>query len=431
MSVGRRIGGPILGACVSDVVALVLSGGGGERVSVLSSERAVSAIPFGGKYRIIDFVLSNCRHSGVNRIGVLTQHAPTSLHDHIGSGRPWDLDARDRGVMILQPYLTRGTAGWYRGTADAIAQNWDLIRDLGCSRVLVLSGDHVYRMDYRALLEFHAASDATVTMGVTRVPAEETHRFGMVTVDGEGRVAGLIEKPDRAETPFASMGIYAFETTALGAALREGAVDLVADVLAPLARAPRGVRAFEFEGYWEDVGTIGSYYRASLDLVAARPRLALDDRSWPILTRDEERPPVRVGDGARIESSLISNGCRIAGTVVRSVLSPGAVVGADARIEDAVIFQDVVIERGAEVRRTIVDKFARIGEGATVGGPGTAGPRWLEGLVLVGKDGRVPADARIEPGVVVGVGARPEDFAPGLLRSGAQLANHTWYGEDE
>ena len=411
-----------------EVVALVLSGGGGERLSVLSAERAVSAIPFGGKYRIIDFVLSNCCHSEIDRVGVLTQHAPTSLHDHIGAGRPWDLDRRDRGVMVLQPFVTRGTAGWYRGTADAIAQNWDVIEELDTTRVLVLSGDHVYRMDYRPLLAAHEAMGADVTLGVTCVSSDQAHRFGMVTVDSARRVTGLVEKPERSDSPFASMGIYVFETRTLARLLRGGHVDLVAGVIEPLVGS--GAAAFEFEGYWEDVGTIRSYHRASLDLVAEHPRFALDDRRWPILTRDEERPPVVVKDGARIEQSLISNGCRIAGTVRRSILSPGVVVEPEAVIEDSVVFSDSVIEGGAQVRRSIVDKFTRIGAGARLGGRARngAGPPWLEGLVLVGKDARVPGSAEIEPGVVIGAGALPEDFSGGPLPSGAQIANRTRYG---
>ncbi|HTM58344.1 MAG TPA: sugar phosphate nucleotidyltransferase [Candidatus Udaeobacter sp.] len=413
-----------------EVVALVLSGGGGERLDVLSAERAVSAIPFGGKYRIIDFVLSNCCHSEVDRVGVLTQHAPTSLHDHIGAGRPWDLDRRDRGVMVLQPYVTRGTAGWYRGTADAIAQNWDVIEELGCARVLVLSGDHVYRMDYRPLLAAHEAMASDVTLGVTRVAPDQAHRFGMVTVDPSWRVTDLIEKPERSESPFASMGIYLFETSVLASWLREDRTDLVTGVIEPMVRCGSRVSAFEFEGYWEDVGTIRSYHRASLDLVAGQPRFALDDRRWPILTRDEERPPVVVRDGARIEQSLVSNGCRIAGEVRRSVLSPGVVVEAGAVVEDSVVFSDSVIESGARVHRSIVDKYTRIGAGAAVGGPATkgAGPAWLDSLVLVGKDARVPGNAMIEPGVVIGAGALPEDFTDGRLGAGARIPNRTRYG---
>ena len=412
-----------------DVVTLVLSGGGGERLSVLSSERAVSAIPFGGKYRIIDFVLSNCCHSGIEQIGVLTQHAPTSLHDHIGSGRPWDLDRRAGGVMILQPYQTRGRAAWYRGTADAIAQNWAWIESLGGRRLLVLSGDHVGRMDYRRLIAAHERDIADVTLSVTPVAASEAHRFGMVTVDSNRRVSRIAEKPERADTTLASMGVYVIEIAALREIMRAEPIDLVADVITPLLAGDARVMAHEFEGYWEDVGTVLSYYRANFDLLPSSSRFSLDDRTWPILTRDEERPPVLVQDGARIEDSLVSNGCRIGGSVVRSVLSPGVVVGHEAVIEDSIVLQDAVIERGAIVRRAILDKYTRVGADARVGGAatGAAGPAWLEGLVLVGKDARLPEGARIEPGVVVGLAAGPADLAGGVLESGAQVPDHTWY----
>jgi glucose-1-phosphate adenylyltransferase len=286
-------------------------------------------------------------------------------------------------------------------------------------------------MDYRELLAAHDAGGAGMTLAVTRVPLEQAYRFGMVTLDAFGRVAGLIEKPERAPGPLASMGIYVFEAALLRQHLGPDRVNLVTDVVVPLLAAGAAATLHEFKGYWEDVGTIGPYYRANLDLVADHPRLVLDDRRWPILTRDEARPPVRISEGAQIEQSLISNGCRVAGTVRRSVLSPGVEVEAGAVVEDTVVFQDAVIERGAEVRDAIVDKVARIGAGARVGGPSAdgAGPDWLEGLVLVGKDARVPSGAHIEPGVVVGVGAEAGDFGEGVLHSGARLPDRTWYGE--
>jgi glucose-1-phosphate adenylyltransferase len=416
---------------VRDVMALVLSGGGGERLSVLSAERAVSAIPFGGKYRIIDFVLSNCGHSEIDLIGVLTQHAPTSLHDHIGSGRPWDLDGRERGVTILQPYQTRFSAGWYTGTADAIAQNWDLIEQRGCKRVLVLSGDHVYRMDYRHLIATHTARGAEATIAVTRVPADQAHRFGMVTLDDAFDVVSLVEKPRDAAGSLASMGVYVFECAALGERLKHASVDLVTDVLAPMLKSGARVTAHEFDGYWEDVGTVASYYRANLDLLAHEARLVLDDRSWPILTRDEERPPVWASESAHIDQSLIANGCRVAGTVRRSLLSPGVSVGAGAVIEDSIVLQDVVVGAGAHVRRAILDKYTNVGDGAIIGGPhaGSGGPAWLEGLVLVGKDAKLPPGVCIEPGVVIGVGAQLSDFASAGVPAGTSMPNRTWYGD--
>lgn len=411
---------------------MVLSGGGGGRLSVLSSERAVSAVPFGGKYRIIDFVLSNCCHSQIARVGILTQHAPTSLHDHIGAGRPWDLDRRGGGVVILQPYLTRNSAGWYRGTADAIAQNWDAIEDAASDRVLVLSGDHVYRMDYRALLATHEQHGAAVTLAVTRVPPEQTRRFGMVTVGPEGRVTALDEKPDEASTPFASMGIYLFESQVLREMLRGRPVDLVLDVLRPLIASGARVCAHAFLGYWEDVGTVGSYYRASLDLLGPDPRLVLDDQRWPILTRDEERAPVLFHVGAAVEESLIANGCRVAGRVTRSLLFAGVTVEPGAEVVDSVIMQDVTIGRGARIERAILDKYVRVGEDARVGGANAHAHgdlNWLEGLTLAGKDAILPAGVRIEAPAVVGVGALPEDLAGGALGAGSVTPNRTWYEE--
>ena len=413
---------------------LVLSGGGGERLGVLTAERAVSAVPFGGKYRVIDFVLSNCCHSGGERIGVLTQHAPTSLHDHIGAGRPWDLDRRGGGVTILQPYLTRSHAGWYRGTADAIAQNWDFIEERHPQRVLILSGDHVYRMDYRALLATHLERRSSATIAVTRVPADQTRRFGMATVDREGRVTALVEKPERADTPFASMGIYLFDTEALGELIQSKPVDMVLDVLRPMLQAGGRVVAHEFQGFWEDVGTVGSLYRANLERVAPVPRLVLDDQRWPILTRDEERPPVRIGSSAILEDSLVANGCRVSGAVRRSVLSPGVSVEAGAEVVESVVMSDVRIERGAHVRHAILDKYVRVGAGAEIGSgepPQHREHAWLEGLTLVGKDAVVPAGARLGRAVMVGVGATPGSFGDGPVDAGTVIPSRVWHEVSE
>jgi glucose-1-phosphate adenylyltransferase len=415
---------------VSQLIGLVLSGGGGERLSVLTTERAVSAVPFGGKYRIIDFVLSNCCHSGIEQLGILTQHAPTSLHDHIGSGRAWDLDRRAGGVLVLQPYQTRSHAGWYRGTADAIAQNWDLIDERKPDRVLVLSGDHVYRMDYRALLHAHESRRAALTMAVTRVPPDQSRRFGMVRLDRDGRMLSLVEKPEKSDAPFASMGIYLFDRAALVLRLGARPVDLVLEVVRPMLEEGERVYGHVFEGYWEDVGTIGSFYQANLELLRPRPRFGLYDSRWPILTRDEARPPVLTLEGAEIESSLVANGSRVAGRVRNSVLFPGVRVGRGAEITDSVIMADAVVEPGARIDRAIVDKYVRVGEGALVGcgdlRPG-ADPDWLDGLVLVGKDSVLPAGLKVERSSVIGVGSRPEDFGPDPVASGSVMANHSWF----
>lgn len=415
-----------------NVMALVLSGGGGERLGVLSAERAVSALPFGGKYRVIDFSLSNCCHSGIEHVGVLAQHAPASLNDHIGAGRPWDLDRRQRGVVILQPYQTRSHAGWYRGTADAITQNWSYLEEVKPERVLVLSGDHVYRMDYRALTLAHEQRGASVTMAVTRVPADQSHRFGMVTTDRGGRVRAIEEKPAHSETPFANMGIYVFEFDVLGEMLRTRPVDLVLDVLRPLVDAGERVYAHEFSGFWEDVGTVASYYRANLELIQPQPRFQLHDARWPILTRDEERPAAIVSGSADIEDSLIANGCRIEGRVQRSILFPGVQVGRDATVSDAVVMADTTIEAGARVERAILDKYVRVGERAVVGEGTEAGPpelNWLAGLVLVGKDAWIPPGGVAHRPASIGVGGRYEDFAEGVVPAGTMVPNRLWYQE--
>jgi len=404
-------------------MALVLSGGGGERLGVLTAERAVSAVPFGGKYRIIDFALSNCCHSGVERVALLTQHAPTSLHDHIGSGRAWDLDRRDGGVQLLQPYLTREHAAWYRGTADALARNWDMFANRS-SHCLVLSGDHVYKMDYRSLLQTHMQSGALVTLAVTPVGPDQAWRFGMVEVDRDGRVRELEEKPQTTNARLASMGIYLFDTQVLGTALAAGPVHLVLDVLKPMIDAGERVFAHEHPGYWEDVGTLGSFYHANLELVAAEPRLILNDGRWPILTRDEERPPVKLLPGSSLDGALVANGGRIAGRVRNSVLFPGVVVGEGAEIVDSVIMQDVVIGAGARVDRAIIDKYSRVGANAVVGeGERLDHPElaWLEGLTLVGKDCTVPDGARVGRQAVLGVGAGPADFTEQRIAAGSHV----------
>ena len=415
-----------------NTMALVLSGGGGEQLSVLTAERAVSAVPFGGKYRIIDFVLSNLCHSGAEQVGVITQHAPLSLHDHIGAGRAWDLDRRGGGVVILQPYQTRSHAAWYRGTADAIAQNWDVIEDRRPARVLVLSGDHVYRMDYRALLGTHLQHRAAVTLAVTRVPPDQTRRFGMVTFDRDANVRTLVEKPERADTPWASMGIYLFEPAILGRYLRTGnPVNLVLDVLRPMLAAGERLVAHEFEGYWEDVGTVGSYYRANLELLSPETRLVMHDPRWPILTRDEERPPVLLRDHAEVEDSLVANGSRVDGVVRRSLLFSGVSVGRDARITDSIIMADVTVAPGARIERAILDKYVSVGKDARVGdGDASVSPQhaWLEGLTLVGKDASIPGGARVGRSVVVGIGANAEDFARDEIDAGGVIPSRSWYG---
>ena len=408
------------------MLTLVLAGGEGERLSILSQVRAKPGVPFGGKYRIIDFALSNAVNSGLTDVAVLTQYAPRSLIDHIGVGRPWDLDRSRGGVSLLQPYIGRGRSrDWYRGTADAVLQNLEFITDRAPDDVLILAGDHVYKMDYRPFLELHRDRQADVTVSVRRVPIEEAHRFGILDVDPDGRVTDFIEKPANPPSNLVSMGVYVFSTRSLVAELWPERIDFGHDVLPAMVESGRRVFAYEYGGYWEDVGTVESYWRSNLDLLSDDPGINLYDRPWLIYTKSEERAPALIGPRAQVERSMISHGCVIHGAVTHSVLSPGVVVEAGATVRDSIVLFDTVIREGATLDRAIVDKECDIGRGAVVGAgtdlrPNRTEPeRLYAGVTLVGKRAQVP------PGRIIGRNCRidpmvsAEDFGRRrVIRSG-------------
>ena len=403
--------------------AFLLAGGLGSRLCLLSEKRAKPAVPFGGKYRIIDFTLSNCVNSGIFDVGVLTQYKPGSLRDHIGSGRPWDLDRNRGGVQILQPFQGSEENDWYRGTADAVYQNLVHIRRKRAEDILVLSGDHVYKMDYGPMYEFHRDRRAAVTLAVTTVPAEQTDQFGIVEFDSRGRITGFQEKPKpgAARSTFASMGVYLFRREVLEMALAEDADDPTSSHdfgkdLFPRFLA-RGVEVYAhlFPQYWQDVGTLDSFYDANMELLAPRPPIELADPEWIVHTVSLTLPPVRVGAEARIQASLAANGARVDGHVERSILFPGVVVERGAHVVDSILMPGVHVGPGARVTRVIADKGVDIAEGARVGGavePGeTPAPNRLcpehlsSGLTLLGVRARVPAglvigrNVRIDPEV--------------------------------
>jgi glucose-1-phosphate adenylyltransferase len=400
------------------VLALILAGGEGERLSILSQVRAKPGVPFGGKYRIIDFSLSNVVNSGLTDVGILTQYAPRSLMDHIGVGRPWDLDRSRGGVTLLQPYLGRGRAAdWYRGTADAVLQNLEFVEDHGPELVLVLAGDHVYKMDYRPFIEQHRVTGADVTCAVRTVPIEEAHRFGIADVGADGRIVDFVEKPANPPSNLVSMGIYVFTRRALRDALRPERADFGRHVIPAMLEAGRGVFAFEYGGYWEDVGTIDTYWRANLDLVSDAPHIDLNDRGWLIYTRSEERAPAVVHPGAQVARSMISHGCVVEGTVENSILSPGVRVGPDAVVRDSIVMFDTIVGAGAQLDRAIVDKEVSIGPGAVIGSGDDAPPnrdepeRLHTGLTLVGKQAVVPPGMRIGRNCRIDPFVEPEDWA--------------------
>jgi glucose-1-phosphate adenylyltransferase len=413
------------------VMAMILAGGESPNLSVLTAVRSEAAVPFGGKYRIIDFALSNCVNSGVFNVAVLTQYQPRSLNQHIGLGRPWDLDRASGGVRLLQPYQsTRGEKGaWQEGTADALRFNMDVVPDT-VEDVLILAGDHIYKMDYRPLLRFHRERGADLTLAVRTVPAFETHRYGMVGVDLDGRVVEFEEKPRRTRSTLASMGVYVFRRDLLVDALTSGTGkrqrDMGSDIIPQLVRVKQ-VYAYRFYGYWVDAGTVQAYYEANMALLGETPALDLYDPEWVIHTRSEERPAALIGPEARVEGNLLCNGCRVEGMVLQSVISPGAYVAAGAVVRDAIIMTDTVIESGALVDRAIVDKRARVEEGARLGwgDDNTPNQRWPErlntGLTLVGKGAIVPQGMTVGRNVVIYPGATADVFSGKEVASGETI----------
>jgi len=398
---------------------MILAGGIGSRLSVLTQKRTKPAVPFAGKYRIIDFALSNCSNSGISNVGICTQYRPRSLNDHIQSGWPWDLDRVSGGVTLLQPYLGRQDSDWYQGTADAIYQNLNFILRQRPDVVLVLAGDHIYKMDYDVLISFHLDHSADLTVATVRVPPEETSRFGILEVNEEYQITGFEEKPSQTSGTLGSMGIYVFNSDVLDKVLRADHTrpgsrhDFGGDIIPEMIKTHR-VYAFPYNGYWVDVGTIEAYWQAHMDLLVNEPRLNMLDREWVIHTRSEERPPVKVCHGATIIDSLITDGCVIEGTVEQSVLSPGVMVRPGAVVRHSILMTDAVIEEGAIVDHAILDKRVRVGAGAQVGWGDDQTPNTLAGLhggiSVAGKNASIPAGVRIGHNCVIGADLGADSF---------------------
>ncbi len=411
-------------------LAMILAGGVGSRLSVLTQKRTKPAVPFAGKYRIIDFTLSNCSNSGILTVGICTQYRPRSLNDHIQSGWPWDLDRVTGGVTLLQPYLGRRESDWYQGTADAIYQNLDFIRRQRSDVVLILAGDHIYKMDYDVMVAFHLDHGADLTIATVRIAQEDAPRFGILETDEEYKVVGFEEKPAHPKGTMGSMGIYAFNTKVLREVLtadhtRVGSRhDFGGDIIPPMLKTHR-VYAFPYRGYWVDVGTIEAYWQAHMDLLADKPQLNLLDREWVIHTRSEERPPVSIRNTAAIVNSLITDGCVIAGGVEHSVLSPGVVVRPGAVVRHSVLMTDAVVEENAVVDHAILDKRVRVGSGAWVGWGDDRTPNALAhlhgGITVVGKNTLIPPHTRIGRNCVIAADLGEDDFESDLIPSGATV----------
>jgi glucose-1-phosphate adenylyltransferase len=412
------------------VLAMIMAGGASEALSVLTAVRAEPSIPFGGKYRIIDFPLSNCVNSNIFSVALLTQHMPRSLNDHVGVGKPWDLDRSQGGVRLLQPYLGRGISGWQQGTADAVRRNLDLVEEQRVDTVLILAGDHVYKMDYSPMLRFHQEQQADVTIAVRRISPFETHRFGIVTPNADGVVTDFEEKPRRSRSHLASMGIYVFNPDTLVACLtgetESPRVDFGRDILPSILRKDR-VLAYPFEGYWADVGTVQAYWEANMALLGESPALDLYDPDWVIHTRSEEQPPAKIGPEARVGGNLLCNGCVVEGTVERSIISPNVFVSAGAVVRDSVVMNDTRIGPGAIVDRAIIDKEVDIPEGVHIGygddnTPNRGMPKCLNtGLTVIGKQAKLRAGVRIGHNVIINPGVTAEAFGSEEIPSGETI----------
>jgi glucose-1-phosphate adenylyltransferase len=407
--------------------AVILAGGEGSRLGVLTAKRAKPAVPFAGKYRIIDFPLSNCVNSGIFDLMVLAQYRPQSLIEHIGSGAPWDLN-RDftGGIKILTPYKARNESDWFAGTADAVQQNFSFIKRDFPDLVLILSGDHIYTMDYEPMISFHLDQHADLTMGTISVPADQASRFGILGTDRKYRVTSFVEKPENPPSTLANMGVYLFNRELLDKVLWEDRInpesshDFGKNIIPNLVKSDARVFAFPYTGYWMDVGTFQSYWQAHMDMLSPTPKLKLYNRDWIIHTRTEERPPARLPASAHVYASMVCDGCYIGADarVESSVLSPGVVIRPGAVVRESIILTDSVIESGAVIERAIIDRRCHIAENARVGG-GVADANIR--LALVGKNCSVPAGYVVEPEAQVGTDVIDSDFDESVIRAGQYI----------
>ncbi|SHF82943.1 glucose-1-phosphate adenylyltransferase [Jatrophihabitans endophyticus] len=388
-----------------DVLVLVLAGGKGSRLDLLTANRAKPAVPFAGSYRLIDFPLSNCLHSNIADVWVLQQYQPASLNDHLANGRPWDLDRTTGGLLVLPPYQGSGRGGFTQGTADGLWRNAQLIRDVEPRTVVIVSADAVYRLDYADVVRGHRESDAVMTMVTTRVDRGDASRYGVVQIEGDdevdgARVSDYAYKPDEPKSDLVSNEVFVFEPDHVLSLLErladeatdpdeEGLGDL-GDALLPALVDEGVVRQHRHREYWRDVGTIEAYWASNMDFIAAQPPIDLDDEQWVIRTQGGHRSPAWFADSGTASGSLVGASARVAGTVTRSVLSPGVVVEEGAHVEDSVLLPGVVVRAGAHVRRSVVDDSVEIGRGAIVGGD--------DGIALLGDFVSVPPGERIEAG---------------------------------
>lgn len=410
-----------------EMIAMLLAGGQGSRLGVLTQKVAKPAVSFGGKYRIIDFPLSNCINSGVDTVGVLTQYQPLRLNSHIGIGIPWDLDRNVGGVTILPPYERSKGSDWYTGTANAIYQNLEYMESYNPDYVLILSGDHIYKMDYEVMLEYHKANNADVTIACMPVPIEEASRFGIVITDENNRITEFEEKPAHPRSNLASMGIYIFSWKALKEALiamsEEPGCDFGKHVIPYCHEKQERIFAYEYNGYWKDVGTLASYWEANMELIDIIPEFNLYEEYWKIYTKSDIIPPQYVAADAVIDRSIIGEGTEVHGTITNSVIGAGVTIEPGAEVHDSIIMRDCHIKAGAKVNKAIVAEDTTVGEGSELGvgeyAPSKYDPKVYQfDLVTIGEHSVIPDHVKIGKNTAISGVTTPEDYTDGALASG-------------
>lgn len=413
-----------------EMIAMLLAGGQGSRLGVLTSKMAKPAVAFGGKYRIIDFPLSNCINSGIDTVGVLTQYQPLRLNTHIGIGIPWDLDRNVGGVTVLPPYEKSTNSEWYTGTANAIYQNLEYMEQYNPDYVLILSGDHIYKMDYKIMLDYHKANNADITIAAMPVPIEEAKRFGIVVTDDDNRITEFEEKPENPKSNLASMGIYIFSWNVLKNALialkDQNECDFGKHVIPYCFENNKRLFAYEYNGYWKDVGTLNSYWEANMELIDIIPVFNLYEEFWKIYTRTDAIPPQYISSDAFIEKSIIGDGSEIYGKVYNSVIGSGVVIEEGAVVRDSIIMQDTVIGKNTSVEKAIIAEEVVIGDNVEIGvgeeAENVLKPKiYNSGLVTIGECTVIPDGVKIGKNTAVSGETKPEDYPNGELVGGGVI----------
>ncbi|MCM1157374.1 MAG: glucose-1-phosphate adenylyltransferase [Bacteroidales bacterium] len=413
-----------------EMIAMLLAGGQGSRLGVLTSKLAKPAVAFGGKYKIIDFPLSNCINSGIDTVGVLTQYRPLRLNQHIGIGIPWDLDRSIGGVTVLPPYEKSTNSQWYTGTANAIYQNLEYIDYYNPEYVLILSGDHIYKMDYEVMLDFHKSMEADITLATYEVPMEEASRFGVVITDGNGVIQEFEEKPEKPRSNKASMGIYIFKWSVLKNALQElkdvPSCDFGKHIIPHCHEQGAKVVAYDFKGYWKDVGTLGSYWEANMELVDIIPEFNLYEEFWRIYTKSDILPPQYVDEAGKVTESIVGEGTEVYGEVSHCVIGSGVTIGKGAVVKDSIIMNGTVIGEGAVVNKAIIAEDVEVGNNVELG-VGEAVPNELKpniysfGLVTIGENSTIPDGVKVGKNTAIFGPTDKSEYPDGLLKSGSSL----------